>query len=857
MPINALDISPTRTHAILAGREILKTIHVTESACTEDFNLRSSIIAYAAAHDSTGGTISARHKDQLAATDVKWSHGKYDTTIATAAANGQIVIYDINRPGVELARLHEHSRQVHRVAFNPYQGALLLSGSQDATIRLWDLRALARDESVMTCRSVHRYPGNNEGIRDLRWSPTEGVEFAAGTDNGVIQRWDLQKPGVPLLKLNAHEKTCYSIDWHPDGKHLASGGGDKNIKIWDFSSSDRRMKPCWQLRAPKPVFHVRWRPPTWRSEDAPPGHWNSTQLATSYDNQDPRIHVWDLRRPSMPSRALDRFEIAPTAILWHSGNLLWSVNVAGNFTQTNIDLIDRLSRSRSPSTTAVAPDGRLASFLERKSRRGLSTEDLGRNLIHKSRQAASNGDKLSGSYGATDGSFEETSLLSSSFKARRRKAPSTQSSRSMAATPPSAGSGGPVVCLDEALQRENLFLPTQLAACGRISGIFEAEVFIFLACRYQLKVRLSSEPGGTILRLLPEALTQNAHLASYARHYRLAQSWRILALALQKELKARADRNFTRRTLCSSLSPTGKNQDWSRSRFTKWGSETSSVNVPGFAFAKDSTKQLRSISLESGSNLATPLAGPVSDAASRVMLSAISDDLDEKDALALPEPKFAKRSPQKAAETTSAFSRLRSPLEGNEIDQNHAPLESFQAQQGQPGRIPEHTLPSGGLHDIGHCLSEHRAAMENYRVNPRPLLKLEDSVQNTRNDALAPRFDRHDSNESFQMFSASTDSSHRAKSMAGSFDSSQPSEGSDLTPQRWNGNHQPSNVSNARKLSTMDDHLDRQHFKSARRRPDDAIQTNTALPTDEQPLERPTSNTRIINSEDTTILAQV
>ena len=152
IPIAALDISPQKTHAVLAGRDILKTIQVSGSTCVEDFNLRSAIVAYAATHNALGGAIPAKHKDQLAANDVKWSHGRFDTTICTAAANGQIVIYDVTRAGVEFARLHEHVRQVHRVAFNPHQGALLLSGSQDATMRLWDLQELAGDRSIMTWR---------------------------------------------------------------------------------------------------------------------------------------------------------------------------------------------------------------------------------------------------------------------------------------------------------------------------------------------------------------------------------------------------------------------------------------------------------------------------------------------------------------------------------------------------------------------------------------------------------------------------------------------------------------------------------------------------------------------------------
>ncbi|KAL8686943.1 MAG: hypothetical protein Q9218_006747 [Villophora microphyllina] len=660
LPINAFDISPTRTHAIVAGREILKTIHVTELSCTEDFNLRASIIAYAAAHDTSGRAISARHKDQLAATDVKWSHGKYDSTVATAAANGQIVIYDLNRPGVELARLHEHTRQVHRIAFNPHQGALLLSGSQDTTIRLWDLRALAREESVVTCRSTHKYPGNNEGIRDLRWSPTEGVEFAAGTDNGVIQRWDLQKPNAPLLKINAHEKTCFSIDWHPDGKHLASGGADKNLKVWDFSSTDRRMKPCWQLRAPKPILNARWRPPCWKLEDNAPGHWSCTHIATSYDNQDPRIHVWDLRRPSVPFRELDRYDTPPSAMLWHSENLLWSVGAAGMFTQTDINFAKKRWETHTSNTVATAPDGSFALFLENRFRRRASAEGLEHSFFHRNGQSGSSGDKLSSSYSATEGSLEEPSLLSTSIRARRRKAPSTRSSRSLAGTPPSLGSGGSVLDLDETLQKAHRHRSAQMAAYGSVTGIFEADAFTFLARRYKICVDLEPGAGAAVCQLLPEALAHNAGLAAYVGQYRLAQSWRILALALQKELESRGKRIIAGKSNPAKRIPQDdkeKAQSATKAVNGANGGRIDSQCQP--RFAQSATKPPRPLSIEGGSNMATPLARPVPNA------TVASGDLEGRDSLDLPGPLFGKRSPQKPIKTTSALSKLRSPGDNN------------------------------------------------------------------------------------------------------------------------------------------------------------------------------------------------
>lgn len=790
IPIAALDVSPYRTHAILAGRDILKTVQVSGSTCVEDNNLRSAIITYAATHSTSGGAISAKHKDQLAANDVKWSHGKFDSTVATAAANGQIVIYDINRPGIEFARLHEHVRQVHRVAFNPHQGALLLSGSQDATMRLWDLRDLDGDRSVMTCRSAHQYPGNNEGIRDLRWSPTNGVEFAAGTDNGVIQRWDFRKNRSPMLKINAHEKTCHSIDWHPDGKHLVSGGADKFVNVWDFSSTDRRKKPCWQIRAPQAVLNVRWRPPAWCADGNDPGSWQCTQVATSYDYQDPRIHIWDFRRQHLPFQEIDRYDTPPTAMLWHSESLLWSVGNAGIFTQNDIKFSTKTSGKRSANVVSVSSTGKISFFSEPRASRRKSLQDASSDFLDRHRRMNTNGEKLSGSHSATDGSLEEGSLLSSSFKNRHRKSPSTRSSKSIGGTPPSAGTGGPTLRFDETMQKEFSF-GAQAAALGNVVGLFDVNAFRFLARHYSTPPTQPTTNVDESRRALVAFFKQNSILAASVNHYRLAQSWRISGLAIEKDLQLWAKRsnvNHSSPSACLKQSSTPSARIIIGETHALVQDDDRDKSKSGIGKAR--AKLMAPLTFDNSSNMTTPIARPVSDKPTESVVSSNIPAPEGDEILSLPEPVWREIPNQQQANPSHdlfdsyGFRSLHDIAKYDERALNESAIspKSSQSHLDDADRLPS----AAEFIDIDHQINERRAAMENYRAKPRPLLTLDEPVNALRGNLLAPSLNRHDSDESFQLFSASTDSSQRASSVTGSFGSSQGSERPPTIPERWN-----------------------------------------------------------------------
>ena len=58
--------------------------------------------------------------------------------IGTAATNGAIVIWNVNRDGKKQERvIKEHNRTVNRLGWHPTNGNLLLSASQDGSVKMF------------------------------------------------------------------------------------------------------------------------------------------------------------------------------------------------------------------------------------------------------------------------------------------------------------------------------------------------------------------------------------------------------------------------------------------------------------------------------------------------------------------------------------------------------------------------------------------------------------------------------------------------------------------------------------------------------------------------------------------------
>lgn len=729
LDISALDINRERTHAVLAGKEILKTVRVQDARIVDETNLRAAVLNYA---DSQ-----ARQREGLGIHDVKWSHGQFSSHIATAAANGKVILYDLNRASVELTRLHEHTRQVHKLAFNPHQGHLLLSASHDSTVRLWDLRDMRRDVTI--CRSRDQYHGMNGGIRDVQWSPTDAVEFAFGTDNGTIQRWDFRHAKSPKQKITAHDqRICTSIDWHPDGKHLLSAGVDRTVKVWDFSVTGRRQKAAFVLHTPFPVYQARWRPPYWSDEYHEKGAYQCTQLATSYDREHPVIHVWDFRRPFLPFREINRFSTAPSDMLWHSRDTLWTVGKEGIFQQNDVHHAPKTVDRRNLQALALSPSGEVAMVAQKRPQRQSSAglayaDDAYLNDPRDRRHSPGKGSLRSSADDSLDDSF-----LSSSMKRHHGRTASNRSTKSFSSTPPSDIAPKVMFLSDSMITHSDSFRPNQAAIRGILPGTTNTQIFAYLAQKYKT-IPLPDPPDLESFLRVERVFEQNAEYAQRAAFYRLAQSWRVVGTSIAVVTRRRAElHRHQRRLRPQTMAPRSSDKTLTSSAHME--AHDKRLGVPPNpavrailgALDKPPPPSRPPAIVESTSNLATPLARPVITNATNHTQRPDLLDIDQAD-----------------------IDQLPPAVTGPPTETNNAlapPSRSFSGPQ---------------WYHSGDGLDERRALVGSYRASPRIPLSLAPSSAQGSID-IPPPLERHDSGESFAMFSASSDS-QKGNSMPSSF----------------------------------------------------------------------------------------
>ena len=116
-----------------------------------------------------------------------------------------------------------HTGAVTSLAFKP-NSYLLASGSQDKTVRIWEVRDRDNLRHVRTLQHPDR-------VSSVAWSPN-GRTLASGSHDGTVRLWNPNN-GINFAVLRGHTERVTCVAWSPDGRILASGSRDGTIRLWN------------------------------------------------------------------------------------------------------------------------------------------------------------------------------------------------------------------------------------------------------------------------------------------------------------------------------------------------------------------------------------------------------------------------------------------------------------------------------------------------------------------------------------------------------------------------------------------------------------------------------------------------
>lgn len=111
------------------------------------------------------------------------------------------------------------------------QDNLVLTGHEDALVRLWDLRSGNNEKKFKS-----QFDAHTQWISQVKFNYNVENIFLSGSLDGSVKLWDLRNEDRPLTTLSKKDKSkeddykVFAVEWN-GASQILSGGSDSSISV--------------------------------------------------------------------------------------------------------------------------------------------------------------------------------------------------------------------------------------------------------------------------------------------------------------------------------------------------------------------------------------------------------------------------------------------------------------------------------------------------------------------------------------------------------------------------------------------------------------------------------------------------
>jgi histone-binding protein RBBP4 len=201
-----------------------------------------------------------------------------------------------------------HEKEGYGINWSTFQKGLLVSGSDDSLICMWDIASSLTTPSATApeLAPLATYRAHESVVEDVSFHRHHKDLFGSVGDDKKVIVWDKRKKeNAPTHNVVAHTAEVNCLSFSPFNQFLMlTGSSDQTVALWDMRKMEDSLHSFTGHTAE--VFQVEWS-----------AHNEGVFASGSGDR---RVHVWDVAQIGAEQTAEDAEDGPPELMFIHGGH---------------------------------------------------------------------------------------------------------------------------------------------------------------------------------------------------------------------------------------------------------------------------------------------------------------------------------------------------------------------------------------------------------------------------------------------------------------------------------------------------------------------------------------------------------